>query len=273
MTEREHEELREQAALFVLGALTPAERIAFESHLAGCAECASDVRSLGGITMLLAQAAPQVEPPAALRQRVLQSVAGAATARPERVRPRAASTAVPWLAVAASAILTLVLAGYTARLRARIDDLELRLRGALARADASDRMVADARRAVADADTRLAVLAAPDVARVDMAGQPVSPQATGRGFWSRSRGLVFTATNLPALPPGRTYQLWVLTARTAPISNGWLFRPDANGSASAIFQTPIDLPRPTAMAVTIEPDGGVQAPTGDKYLVGVAPTS
>jgi hypothetical protein len=49
-----------------------------------------------------------------------------------------------------------------------------------------------------------------------------------------------------------------------------LLRPDANGSASAVFSTPPDIPAPTAMAVTIEPDGGVPSPTGDKYLVGVA---
>jgi hypothetical protein len=37
-----------------------------------------------------------------------------------------------------------------------------------------------------------------------------------------------------------------------------------------IFNTPPDLPKPVAMAVTLEPDGGVPAPTGDKYLVGLA---
>ena len=31
-----------------------------------------------------------------------------------------------------------------------------------------------------------------------------------------------------------------------------------------------DLPKPVAMAVTLEPEGGVPAPTGDKYLVGAA---
>jgi hypothetical protein len=34
--------------------------------------------------------------------------------------------------------------------------------------------------------------------------------------------------------------------------------------------TPVDMPAPVAMAVTIEPAGGVAAPTGDKYLIGVA---
>ena len=45
---------------------------------------------------------------------------------------------------------------------------------------------------------------------------------------------------------------------------------DANGRVNARFDTPPDLPRPVAMAVTLEPEGGVPAPTGDKYLVGLA---
>jgi hypothetical protein len=47
-------------------------------------------------------------------------------------------------------------------------------------------------------------------------------------------------------------------------------KPDANGRVNTIFDTPPDLPKPVAMAVTLEPDGGVPAPTGDKYLVGLA---
>jgi Anti-sigma-K factor rskA len=140
----------------------------------------------------------------------------------------------------------------------------------MARADASERQMADARRVATDAESRVALLAAPDLRRVDLAGQKVAPQASGRGYWSRSRGLMFTASNLPPLPAGRTYQLWVLTAQTPPISNGWLIRPDASGRVTAVFDTPVDLPRPTAMAVTIEPAAGVAAPTGDMYLVGRA---
>jgi anti-sigma-K factor RskA len=35
-----------------------------------------------------------------------------------------------------------------------------------------------------------------------------------------------------------------------------------------MFSTPVTLPAPTAVAVTIEPAGGVPAPTGPMYLVG-----
>jgi anti-sigma-K factor RskA len=266
-----HEDLREQAALFVLGALTAEESVEFEAHLAGCGECAADVRSLSAVPAMLAQAVPQVEPSPALRARVLRSVAGG-NARLDLARaPHAASRTgafAPWFAVAASLVLTVALGGYAMALRGRIGALETRLRAALARADEGDRQLADVRRVAADAESRVAVLAAPDLNRIDLAGQPAAPQASGRGYWSRSRGLVFTATSLPVLPAGRTYQVWVLPAQGPPISNRWLFRPDAAGRAAALFDTPVDLPRPTALAVSIEPDGGVSAPTGALYLVG-----
>jgi anti-sigma-K factor RskA len=79
--------------------------------------------------------------------------------------------------------------------------------------------------------------------------------------------MVFTASNLPPLPAGRVYQLWVLTAQPAPLSAG-LLTPDAQGGVNETFSTPPDIPQPVALAVTIEPAGGVPAPTGEKYLVG-----
>ena len=113
----------------------------------------------------------------------------------------------------------------------------------------------------------MAVLTAPDLTQVNLQGQPVAPRASGRAFWSRSRGLVFTASDLPSLPPGRTYQLWMVTAG-APLSAG-LLEPDTSGRVTQAFSTPADVPPPVAIALTIEPSGGVASPTGDKYLVGL----
>lgn len=45
---------------YVLGALTPAERLDFERHLADCADCRRRVQELAGLTGLLARVSPQV---------------------------------------------------------------------------------------------------------------------------------------------------------------------------------------------------------------------
>jgi hypothetical protein len=53
---------------YVLGALSPEERVAFERHLPGCPECAQSVRELAGLPGLLARVPvevvdPQEQPP------------------------------------------------------------------------------------------------------------------------------------------------------------------------------------------------------------------
>ena len=209
----------------------------------------------------LGQAVPQVDPPIALRARVLESVGTRPPARLTTTRP------VAWqFATAASLALAAGLTLYTGQLRGRVSLLEGELRDTRARADAADQRTTEVQRTAAGAQSAVAVLTAPDAARVDLAGQPAAPQASARAFWSRSRGMVFTAANLPPLPAGRTYQLWVVTAQAA-LSAG-LLAPDAQGSVNATFSTPPDIPQPVAMAVTIEPAGGVPAPTGERYLVG-----
>ncbi len=221
------------------------------------------------IAQALAQAVAQIDPPAALRVRVLQSVGARSTSSGRASRTPAQRPAAPsWLATAALLAVAAGLSAYSLQLRSRVTTLEGELRDAIVRADASNTQLADVRRTAADAQASVAVLTAPDMARVELAGQNAAPQASGRVFWSRSRGLVFTAANLPPLPAGRTYQLWVVTAQ-APVSAG-IVKPDANGAINVVFTPPGSIPSATAMALTIEPDGGVPAPTGAMYLVGAA---
>jgi len=268
MSPSDHDVLREQAELYVLGALPAAERASFEAHLATCDECRARVQSLSPVVTALAHVPPQYDPPQALRDRVLRTVTGSSSGvvRPPRQEP--ASRRMPWLAAAASLLLAAGLGLYAVSLRARIGALEQLLQQANGRAATAEQQIADLRHATDEARTQLAVLEAPDLQRIDLAGQPAAPKASARAFWSRSRGLVFTASDLPAAPAGKTYQLWVLTKNPAPISAG-LFRPDPQGRVATVFETPLDLPQPIGMAVTIEPDGGVPAPTGDKYLAGL----
>lgn len=251
-----HDQYADQAAAYALGALAPAERTFFEAHLANCAVCAAEVRAFTPVAGALAHAALPAQPSPAVRQRLLDRLSSS----PSRFTQ---------YALAASVALALFAGGYAAQLRGRVTTLEARLRETALRADASERLVADAGRSAFEAQRTVQVLAAPDLARIDLAGQPAAPRASARAFWSRSRGLVFTASNLPAPPPGRAYQLWVLTAQPQPISAGML-KLDANGRTTAMIDTPQDLPKPVAMAVTLEPEAGVSSPTGEKYLVGLA---
>ena len=170
-----------------------------------------------------------------------------------------------WLAIAAALAVAVGASAYAWQLQRRVRTLEARLDGAEQRASSAERAVADARRTAGEAQAAMSVMAAPDMVRIELAGQSAAAAARARALWSRNRGMVFTATNLPG-PAGRVYQVWVVTAG-GPVSAG-LLTPDAGGRAQAFFNTPPDIADPTAVAVTLEPAGGVPAPTGDCYLLG-----
>lgn len=286
-----HDASLEMAALCAIDALGDEERREFEAHVATCAECAAEVRRLRPLMVDLAVAVPLVDPPPRLRDAVLRgnrmaeiasrtdrsTLAAAPESSPAAARAASSHRAArlprqvigpPLLAAAAALVIAVGLGLYATSLRRQIVGLRADLRDLAVRLDRSERQLETATRALGSAQVRMAVLTAPDLARVDLAGQPPAPRASGRAFWSRTRGLVFAASALPSLPAGKVYQLWVVTA-ARPISAG-LIQPDSDGSVTASFVTPPDIPPPVAMAVTLEPSGGVPAPTGDKYLVGSA---
>ena len=128
--------------------------------------------------------------------------------------------------------------------------------------------LADTDRQLVAVRGEVSLLTAPDVKRVDLRGQSVAPQAGARAFWSRSRGVYFVASNLPPLPAGKEYQLWFVTT-PGPVSVS-VFRPDQRGDAALIGTVRAGMGEPNAMAVTLEPAGGLPAPTGAFYLVGPA---
>lgn len=188
------------------------------------------------------------------------------------------------LAVAAMLVGILILGASTLRLRGRV---EAGIRDAAARAnvaerqaneaqrlaqrqiasaqEAARRLIAEAQRSAWRAQAMASVMAAPDLQRFDLSGQTPAPGAYAQALWSRSRGLVLTASELPRVPEGEVYQVWMLTRRAA-VSAG-LVEPDVEGRVSAVFETLPDLPRPVVgLIVTREAAGGSSQPTGTVYL-------
>ena len=253
------------AAAYVLGALEPGERRAFEAHVTGCATCAEEVRALRPVADALAHSVAQRTPRPDLRARVLDSIVPGAGGTPAVVIPPR-RTATSGLALAAALVFAVGAGAYAWQLQLRVRTLEGRLDRAEQRASSAEREVAVARRTASDTQAAMGVLAAPDLVRIELAGQPAAANARARAMWSRNRGMVFAATNLPEAPAGRVYQVWVVTAG-GPVSAG-LLTPDTGGRAEAYFNTPPDIAPPTAVAVTLEPAGGVPAPTGEPYLLG-----
>jgi anti-sigma-K factor RskA len=246
-----HEDLVAAAAL---GMPLGADAGELESHLAGgCAECEellADLRVAG--TALAAGVAP-VAPPPELRDRILRSLG------PSRAPARRAS-GTAWRVLAAAAALLFVTVGLDdARLRREREELRSQS------AELSGRLQTAETR-LAERTLRARVLESDDVQMMLLGGKGPQPEARGRVFWSpRARRGVLVAASLAALPPDRQYELWVFLDGK-PVNAGVF---DADAAGSALFESST-FPQPDAQnfAITVEPRGGVPAPTGPIVLVG-----
>jgi anti-sigma-K factor RskA len=259
-----HDELRELSGGYALGILDEPERRAFEEHVATCAACAEELRGLTGVATALALDVPQVEPPSALRQRVLNAVtAPASPASFEALTPRRTPQPGrrPVLAMfsAAAAIVALALGVYAVSLQRRIASLEQQLRVASDRAAQGQQQLAQLRAVSGTASQVRRILAAGDVRRLDLAGTKAAPNASGRAYWSQAEGLVVAFANLPATEAGKVYQLWVIPPGGNPIGAGLLdLQPDGRALALAPEGT---AQRVGTVAITLEPAGGSAVPT------------
>ena len=288
MTGATHGAFDGQAALYALGALGKAERSRFEAHLEECLDCVREVKSLLPVAHHLPQTAVPVDPPPALRERVLREVAGWTPAPDEPLEPAPTPGEEPGIGPAPAprppaaskksgpgplfwlvALLLVAVAGgggsYVAALHRQIADLQADAQSANTRADVLELEATVADLEAARRDEVIAIAIDPTVRSLTLAGQPLAPVGTGRALWTDSGLMAFLATGLPPLPEGTTYQLWFVTPEAAPIPAALLI-PEAGGSATVTLQLPEGV-TPAAMAVTIEPAGGASQPTGDVYLL------
>lgn len=165
------------------------------------------------------------------------------------------------------------------------DQLRTGLREAAARAEAAERGAEDTRaraaREIAEAQRRadqrlreaqqaaksaqmMAMIAsASDLRRFDLVAGDGAGSA--QVLWSRSQGVALTASGIPAPPAGQAYQVWLLTPTQA--TSVGLMPVDDAGRATFVVDSPASLPRPVVRAaITREPAGGSEAPTGPAAL-------
>ena len=134
--------------------------------------------------------------------------------------------------------------------------------------DEAARQVAEARQSAAQAQIVGNVLAAPDRLRYWLTAVDPSTRAYAQVLFSRSRGIVFSASRLPAAGDGKGYQLWLLTSR-GPVSAG-VITPDAAGRVTLASDVPRGVSgRLIGAVVTREPSGGSSKPSEDKALIKV----
>ncbi|KHL12092.1 anti-sigma-K factor RskA [Mumia flava] len=223
------------AAAYALDALDEAERVGFEEHLAQCTDCAEEVRGFRETAARLADAA-RAEPPPGLRTSVMEAVARTPQERPGVTplhKPRRGRRAVLTALAAAAAAAIVALGSWAVVERDRADDL------------------------AADQAAITAVLSAPDAR---MSAAEVEGGGTVRVVRSEKLDdAVVVVAGLPELDAEHDYQVWTLRGDD-PTSAGVLGRDD-QGPESASSRLVSDFDGVTAVAITVEPAGGSDAPT------------
>lgn len=199
---------------------------------------------------------------------------------PERFEEERASRW--WYIGGAAAAIVLVLAAFVAerRIESRLNDAAARAASAeqqatsasqaasrqiLSTREEADRQISEARKSAQRAETIGAILTAPDLVRFALTGGSPAEHLSAQVLWSRSRGLVLSASRLPVAPPDTSYQVW-LWANGNPVSAGVLV-PDATGRATLVNDAPPKVAGPVVnVEVTVEPTGGRPTPSGRTLL-------
>ena len=255
------DELDELAAGYALGALDGEDRARFEVLLRADEAARRALRRFEETLVRVAAERPEPPPPA-VKAALLARVAALPRAgngarvvslhgRPRRSVWTVVLAGAMAAGVAAIAVGLAVSSRYEQRLQALGQEART-LRGEL------DRQA-----------SVLAILRDPATQMVALSGQTPSPGAHARVLWHEKAGGLLVAAGLPAPPPGKAYQLWAIAGKSAPVSAG-IFTVDPKGIGSLRMPPLPGVSHVDVFAVTLEPEGGVPAPTGAMYLAGKA---
>jgi anti-sigma-K factor RskA len=271
----DHQE--ELASLHALGLLEGAELDQFLAALAKNPELQRRVAELRVAATAMAHVAPEAEPPASLKARILAS---ADARRP--VAPAGKVVAFPsWVPWAVAACLAAAVA-WTARQYAAERDANAALakqeriaqealeetRGQL---DEARRLVTESSRQVAELATKLkdeGDLAHFKIATLaSMLGN--TPAAVAVAVWDPSRAQgVLSVSKLPSAAAEKDYQLWVIDKQyPSPVSAGVFVVDPISGEAHIVFKAAKPVGSIAKFAVSLEPKGGSQTPEGPIVLI------
>jgi hypothetical protein len=237
------EELREHYDLYALDIAEEPERGEIRAHLnRGCEVCMAGVKRALETAALIGSTAPEAQPSSKLRRRILAS-AGSEVHR---------SSWLPgWVAALAMAGLAVFFAMNSRTYSGQASRLSEELRRQTAQ--------------IARLTEAFAILSGPRTTEVSFGGsQPRPPQ--GKVFVNPSQGVLLIASNLPATPADKIYEMWIIRKGAKPVPAG-LFQSQDDGSAMHVRPGAVDLASTAAIAVTVENQAGADQPTTTPLIV------
>jgi anti-sigma-K factor RskA len=241
MTYFEHLPFLENIPAYALGALDAKEAAALEAHLQTCASCREEFTVYRLTSDHLSMSVPPQEPSAALRKRIQNRLPGAGKTKRPPLNWSFSRLAMG-LAILLLLALNLVSISQVRALRSE-------------QAQLMDQ--------IQNGQMALVMLSYPHTQSFPIQAQ----QITGSLLLDREyNNSVLILRGLPAIPENQTYQVWWITPNGEWTSAG-LVRPQTNVPfISEPISSTQGLAEFVGVAMTIEPAGGSDSPTGAKVF-------
>jgi anti-sigma-K factor RskA len=285
----DHAQIKELIPLKALSRLEGDEARAVDEHLAaGCDECERELASFNEALAALAIVEDSGGEDSSQRiwsrlqarlgddQRTSDRAARRIEDRAVRQRARRSGFAMLGSAAVAAVVAIAVSAVfYNSRVRTITTDTSDEITALTAKVillqrnvdTTGDQLAALQAKVAQTTDLTLASVS-PDARVVRLLGLAASPSASGTVAFSQSQGTaMLEVSGLPPTPDDKEYEVWWIGEKQGPLKAG-LFEP-LNQGATIVS---LDLPPPgevvLASAITLEPLGGVDKPSGAMYLKG-----
>lgn len=265
-----HDEVVDLMASFVLGALDEDEPAAVRAHLASCSERHAELDELGGMVAVLQASLRPVEPPPALKDRIMAAAAADLEARrrqdaqsegaapppavgdaPAPARP-AGPVLLPrrprwsWALGLAAVLAIVVLGGWNLSLQAQLSETQ-----------AYQRQVA----AVLDTAAQPGALTA-------VMKSPAGDGTTGLAAVAPDGTMRIAMRDLAPTSGREVYEAWAILPESAPVPLGG-FQVGPNG-VGYLETGGLPTQAGVVLALTREPGPGATAPSSDPVSVGTA---
>lgn len=267
-----HDQYQELLAANALTALDAADAGALAGHLESCAECRSEMGDWEMTAAMLAFAAKPFEPSPQVREKIIAAVrADVTTSAGKRVEARdSGSRVVPferpvrnsWSAFRSFAAIAATVA---------LVALSISLFSIWSQKRANDREVARLSSEMRSAQEELqhereviSLITSPGAHMTELAGTNVAPGAHAMIAYDKDGQAMLMAKGLPAAPTGKAYQLWFI--KDGKKMPGNVFKTDQAGTGLLKDHVPAEALNAAVFAITLEPENGVQIPTGAIYL-------
>ena len=245
MTRMVHEDYKEMIPARALSALDAAEARVLNDHLSECDECRLELQEWEATAAALAVSTKPMEPSPEVRERLLNQIRNEADV--PNVVPFRSATRNIWTtsfsAIAAVIVATVLIVGLVTVWRENRD-----LRDRLRRSQEFVQLVNT-----------------PGSKVTELSATEVGGGATAKLVYDNNGRAMLMADKLPSVPQGKAYQLWFIVGNNPPMP-GKTFVPDNAGQGTLTDQMPQAALNAAVFAITIEPAGGVPAPTGPIYL-------